>query len=31
MLLIAGAAWFLAFALFVLTYGPILMREMQTD
>jgi len=31
MLLIAGAAWFLAFALFVLTYGPILMRERQTD
>src|SRR5262249_62268467 len=30
MLLIAGGAWFLAFALFVVTYRPMLMRAKQT-
>src|SRR5215470_1782585 len=30
MLLTAGAGWFLAFAVFVLTYGPMLMRAKQT-
>jgi uncharacterized protein involved in response to NO len=30
MLLTAGAAWFLAFAVFVLTYGPMLVRPKQT-
>jgi uncharacterized protein involved in response to NO len=30
MLLIAGGAWFLAFALFVVTYGPMLMRAKRT-
>jgi uncharacterized protein involved in response to NO len=30
MLLIAGGAWFLAFAVFVITYGPMLMRAKQT-
>jgi uncharacterized protein involved in response to NO len=30
MLLTAGAAWFSAFAIFVLTYGPMLMRAKQT-
>jgi uncharacterized protein involved in response to NO len=30
MLLIAGGAWFLAFAVFVVTYGPMLMRAKQT-
>jgi uncharacterized protein involved in response to NO len=30
MLLAAGAAWFLAFAFFLLTYGPMLMRAKQT-
>jgi len=30
MLLIAGGAWFLAFALFVVAYGPLLMRANET-
>lgn len=30
MLLTAGIAWFSAFAIFVLTYGPMLMRAKQT-
>jgi uncharacterized protein involved in response to NO len=30
MLLIAGGAWFLAFALFVVAYGPMLVRAKQT-
>lgn len=30
MLLIAGAGWFSAFAIFVLSYGPMLMRAKQT-
>jgi uncharacterized protein involved in response to NO len=30
MLLTVGAAWFSAFAIFVLTYGPMLMRAKQT-
>ena len=30
MLLTAGAAWFSAFAIFVLTYRPMLMRAKQT-
>ena len=30
MLLTAGAGWFLAFAVFVLTFGPMLMRAKQT-
>ena len=30
MLLIAGGAWFLAFALFVVAYGPLLMRTNET-
>jgi uncharacterized protein involved in response to NO len=29
-LIIAGVAWFLAFAIFVLTYGPMLVRAKQT-
>jgi len=30
MLLIAGGGWFLAFALFVVAYGPMLVRAKQT-